>query len=99
MSQDVVTVSGNKTFGTTDDDSCQCVDAAATLTIPLDTADNIFLIGDQIIIFANTASTVSLATAGGVTLNSTGTDISKQYGSATIKKVGANEWIGWGDLV
>jgi len=93
----VVIVEGDKTFGEGDDGTLQRVIATATLTIPAD-ATHQYLITDWIDVFRDTADTVSVVPATGVTLSSAAATINKQCGFARFQKIADNKWIGWGDL-
>jgi hypothetical protein len=93
----IITVTGNKTLGSGDDGTLQQVTSAAIITIPNDATYD-FVIGDYIHLFRDTASAVSIAAGGGVTLKSIGTNLSSQNTYACLRKIAANTWIAWGSL-
>jgi hypothetical protein len=73
--------------------------AGGTLTIPADATFN-FPVGTAIDILQTSSSQVTIAGAGGVTVNATpGLKIRTQWSSATIVKRAANTWVAMGDLV
>lgn len=72
--------------------------SAITLTIPADSSVN-FPIGTSIDILQTGAGQVTIAGAGGVTVNATpGLKLRAQWSSATLFKRAANTWVVMGDL-
>jgi hypothetical protein len=72
--------------------------SALTLTIPADSAVN-FPIGTSLDILQTSTGQVTIAGAGGVTVNATpGLKLRTQWSSATLFKRAANTWIVMGDL-
>jgi hypothetical protein len=87
-------VSADKTFGLTDANDEQQVDAVAILTIPTN-AIEAFLRGDKLLVLSITASTVTVTASVGVTLNGIdggSTDLTSQYSDAVITKIGTDAW-------
>lgn len=72
---------------------------AITLTIPTNTTAA-FDIGTQIVLVQGGAGTVTVAPAGGVTMNSLGAanDIAGQWGVARLLKTATNTWVLSGDI-
>ena len=71
---------------------------AITLTVPLNSSVA-FAIGDRIDLLQNGAGQVTVAAAGGVTINSTpGLKLRAQWSSATLVKLDTNTWVLIGDL-
>lgn len=72
---------------------------AITLTIPTN-ATAAFDIGTQIVLVQGGAGTVTVAPAGGVTMNSLGAanDIAGQWGVARLLKTATNTWVLSGDI-
>ena len=69
-----------------------------TMTVPLDSYVN-FTVGTQIILLQTGAGQVTVAGAGGVTVNATpGLKLRTQWSSATLIKRAANTWVLIGDL-
>ena len=89
-------ITGDTTFDATDVGIFHLVTAAAVLTIPSD-ADVDDVVADEIFLFVDTASAVTLAVAEGVTLKTKGTTLT-QNGYVTLCKIAANTWIAFGDL-
>ena len=72
--------------------------SAVTLTIPADSALN-FPIGTSLDILQTGAGQITIAGAGGVTVNSTpGLKLRTQWSGATLFKRAANTWVVYGDL-
>ena len=72
--------------------------SATTLTIPADASVN-FPVGTSIDILQTGAGQVTIAGAGGVTVNATpGLKLRTQWSSATLFKRAANTWVVYGDL-
>lgn len=91
-----IIVPGNKTLGVNDDGILQLVRDTSIITIPNDSTYD-FVIDDEIEIFRDTANVVRIVAASGVTIRAKGLNIDVS-GRATFKKIGANDWIGYGDL-
>lgn len=73
--------------------------AGGTLTIPTDSSVN-FQIGTAIDLLQTGVSQVTIAGAGGVTVNATpGLKLRTQWSSATLVKRSENTWLVMGDLV
>ena len=71
---------------------------AITLTVPLNSSVA-FAIGDRIDLLQKGAGQVTVAAAGGVTINSTpGLKLRAQWSSATLVKLDTNTWVLIGDL-
>jgi hypothetical protein len=71
---------------------------ATTVTIPTDATLN-FPIGTSIDILQTSTGQVTIAGAGGVTVNSTpGLKLRTTWSSATLFKRAANTWVVYGDL-
>lgn len=69
-----------------------------TLTIPLDSSVP-FTVGTQIIVLQTGAGQITLAGAGGVTVNATpGLKLRAQWSSVTLIKRATNTWVAIGDL-
>jgi len=69
-----------------------------TMTVPLDSSVN-FTVGTQIILLQTGAGQVTVAGAGGVTVNATpGLKLRTQWSSATLIKRAADTWVLIGDL-
>ena len=90
------TVTTSSTLALTDaGDFLKCTnETAITITIPTNTAVA-FTVGTEIIITQYGAGTVTIAHDTGVNMNSLDSNdqIAGQYGSATLKKIGTDEWI------
>jgi hypothetical protein len=72
--------------------------SATTLTIPADSTFN-FPIGTSIDVLQTNTGQVTIAGAGGVTVNATpGLKLRTQWSSATLFKRAANTWVVYGDL-
>lgn len=72
--------------------------SATTITIPTDASLN-FPVGTSIDILQTSTGQVTIAGAGGVTVNSTpGLKLRTQWSSATLFKRAANTWVVYGDL-
>jgi hypothetical protein len=73
--------------------------SAVTITVPANTSVA-FPTGTEIVVFQAGAGQVTFAAAGGVTINSKDSNlkITGQYSSATLKKIGTDEWDMIGDL-
>ena len=72
--------------------------SALTLTIPTDATFN-FPVGTSIDILQTNTGQVTIAGAGGVTVNATpGLKLRTQWSSATLFKRAANTWVVYGDL-
>ena len=70
-------------------------------TITVDTNANIsFPIGTQIVLVRKGTGSVQVVAAGGVTINSVGSNtfIASQYAGATLVKVATDTWYLFGDL-
>ena len=73
--------------------------SATTLTIPLDSSVN-YPVGTSIDVLQTSTGQVTIAAAGGVTMNGTpGFKLRTQWSSATMLKRAANTWIVFGDLM
>lgn len=97
----IVAVAESKTLALTDAATVQKVagEAAVTLTIPLN-ASVAFPVGTEIVVLAYAETDAILAATEGVTLNSASGNkkINGQYATATLKKMGADEWVLYGSL-
>ena len=72
--------------------------SAMTLTIPTDSTFN-FPIGTSMDVLQTSTGQVTIAGAGGVTVNATpGLKLRTQWSSATLFKRAANTWVVYGDL-
>jgi len=72
--------------------------SAMTLTIPADSTLN-FPIGTSLDVLQTSTGQVTIAGAGGVTVNATpGLNLRTQWSSATLFKRAANTWVVFGDL-
>jgi hypothetical protein len=73
--------------------------SAVTITVPANSSVA-FPTGTEIVVFQAGAGQVTFAAAGGVTINSKDSNlkITGQYSSATLKKIGTDEWDMIGDL-
>ena len=72
--------------------------SAMTLTIPADSTFN-FPVGTSIDVLQTSTGQVTIAGAGGVTVNATpGLKLRTQWSSATLFKRAANTWVVFGDL-
>ena len=73
--------------------------SATTITIPADSAVN-FPIGTSIDVLQTSTGQVTIAGAGGVTVNATpGLKLRTTWSSATLFKRAANTWVVYGDLM
>jgi len=90
---DTIVVEGNKTLGAGDDGNLQCVEAAATITLPHEDTYQ-FVKEDEFEITSNTTAVVNLAGETGVTLSSSPT-ITKGTG-VKAKYQGSNTYLIWG---
>ena len=73
--------------------------SAMTLTIPADSTFN-FPIGTSMDVLQTSTGQVTIAGAGGVTVNATpGLKLRTQWSSATLFKRAANTWVVYGDLM
>lgn len=71
---------------------------AMTLTVPTNASEG-FATGDKIDILRKGAGTLTVAGAGGVTVNGTpGLKLRAQWSSATLVKLGTDSWVLIGDL-
>lgn len=67
--------------------------SAVVITIPAN-ATVAFPIGAEITVYRAGAGSLTVAAAGGVTINSISTlVVTTQYGTASLKKVGTNTWV------
>jgi hypothetical protein len=90
--------SANYTLALTDEQTLIEVSAAATITVPTN-ASVAFAIGTQINLLATGTGSVTIAPAGGVTINATPSLILRaQWSSATLIKRATNTWVLVGDL-
>lgn len=91
----IVTQTGSNTFALTDGNTWQkCTSAGAmTLTVPTN-ASVAFPVGTEIDVYQQGAGQVSIAAAGGVTINSAfgNLKIAAQYTGASLKKTATNTW-------
>jgi hypothetical protein len=89
----------NTLSGVERDDLIEMASASAmTLTIPTDSTFN-FPIGTSIDVLQTSTGQVTIAGAGGVTVNATpGLKLRTQWSSATLFKRAANTWVVFGDL-
>jgi hypothetical protein len=72
--------------------------SATTVTIPADSTFN-FPVGTSIDVLQTSTGQVTIAGAGGVTVNATpGLKLRTQWSSATLFKRAANTWVVYGDL-
>jgi hypothetical protein len=72
--------------------------SATTLTIPADSTVN-YPVGTTLDILQTSTGQVTIAGAGGVTVNATpGLKLRTQWSSATLMKRAANTWVVYGDL-
>jgi len=72
--------------------------SAITLTIPLESSVA-FVIGDRIDILQSNTGQVTIAGAGGVTVNATpGLKLRARWSSATLIKLDTNSWVVIGDM-
>jgi hypothetical protein len=72
--------------------------SAVTLTIPTDSTLD-FPIGTSLDVLQTSTGQVTIAGAGGVTVNATpGLKLRTQWSSATLFKRAANTWVVFGDL-
>ena len=73
--------------------------SAVTITVPANSSVA-FPTGTEIVVFQAGAGQVTFTAAGGVTINSKDSNlkITGQYSSATLKKIGTDEWDMIGDL-
>ena len=72
--------------------------SAATLTIPADSTVN-YPVGTTLDVIQTNSGQVTIAGAGGVTVNATpGLKLRTQWSSATLLKRAANTWLVFGDL-
>ena len=72
--------------------------SATTLTIPADSSVN-YPVGTTLDILQTSTGQVTIAGAGGVTVNATpGLKLRTQWSSATLLKRAANTWVVYGDL-
>ena len=94
----LITVTADKTLGIGDDGTMQCATALVTITIPVD-ATHLFLVNDTIEIFNCHTAAITLDLEEGVDIHRTGTNKIVKDGHCTIRKIGVNEWLAWGDLV
>jgi hypothetical protein len=73
--------------------------SAMTLTIPADATLN-FPIGTSLDVLQTSTGQVTIAGAGGVTVNATpGLKLRTQWSSVTLFKRAANTWVAYGDLM
>lgn len=74
--------------------------SAATLTIPTN-ATVAFDIGTTITVLQTGAGQITIAGAGGVTVNSAGSrlKLTQQWSACTLIKRATNTWVAFGDLV
>jgi len=94
----VVDVSTSKTVTSADNRTVQRVTAAATITLPEDTTENLPA-GFTIEVMKDTTGTVGFAVEGtDVLRTSAGTDILTQYNWATAVKIASGVWAIYGDL-
>lgn len=98
----IVTEAGTtKTFALTDIGSYvrTTSGSAVTITVPANSSVA-FPTGTEIVVFQAGAGQVTFSAAGGVTINSKDSNlkITGQYSSATLKKIGTDEWDMIGDL-
>jgi hypothetical protein len=91
--------SSNTLSGVERDDLIEMASSSAmTLTIPTDSTFN-FPIGTSIDVLQTSTGQVTVAGAGGVTVNATpGLKLRTQWSSATLFKRAANTWVVYGDL-
>ena len=91
--------SSNTLSGVERDDLIEMASSSAmTLTIPADSTFN-FPIGTSMDVLQTSTGQVTIAGAGGVTVNATpGLKLRTQWSSATLFKRAANTWVVYGDL-
>jgi hypothetical protein len=89
----------NTLSGVERDDLIEMASASAmTLTIPADSTFN-FPVGTSMDVLQTSTGQVTIAGAGGVTVNATpGLKLRTQWSSATLFKRAANTWVVFGDL-
>jgi hypothetical protein len=86
------------TFASGDENKIIELDGTFTVTIPSDSTFN-FPIGTYINILQITSGTITIAGAGGVTVNgSPGLKLNSQWSGASIIKRSSNTWVAVGDL-
>jgi hypothetical protein len=86
------------TFASGDENKIIELDGTFTVTIPSDSTFN-FPIGTYINILQITSGTITIAGAGGVTVNgSPGLKLNSQWSGASIVKRSSNTWVAVGDL-
>lgn len=94
----ILDVSGNKTLGLDDANTLQRVTTTAGITIPLNSSVP-FDTGATMIIYAKTASGVTLLPASGVLINTeVGLILNDENSVAVLVKEAADEWLLYGSL-
>lgn len=91
----IVTQSDSNTFALTDANTWQKCTKASAMTLTVDTNANVaFPTGTEIDIYQQGAGQVTIAAAGGVTINSVfgNLKIANQYTGASLKKTATNTW-------
>lgn len=95
MTHTTIILSTSKTLGEEHSGMTIIVDAAATITLPLDSTYK-FIEDDEFIIISNTTSDVNIVGENGVTfLGLFSATLSTKGSSVTIRKHGSNEYIMW----
>lgn len=90
----IITQTGSNTFALTDGNTFQKCTSATAMTLTVPTNSTAFPIGTEIGIYQQGAGQVSIAAAGGVTINSAFANlkIATQYTGAFLKKTATNTW-------
>lgn len=91
----IVTQTGSNTFALTDGNTWQKCTAAGAMTLTVPTNASVaFPTGTEIDVYQQGAGQVSIAAAGGVTINSAFSNlkIAAQYTGASLKKTATNTW-------
>jgi len=91
-----INVNLNKTLALTDANTVQKVDSISSVTITVPpNASVAFPIDTEIAVIRYGEGNVSIAKGSGVTVNSPGTNLQLygQYTTATLKKIGTDEWL------
>jgi len=92
-----VTVSGNKTLGEGDDGNVQCIEAAATITLPHEDTWK-FKKEDEFEIVSNTSSAINIVGEEGVTLTTLQSIATKGTGKK-VKYQGNNVYLIWSIVI
>ena len=92
-----IIVDGNKTLGAGDDGTVQCIEVAATITLPGETSWK-FKKEDEFTVVSNADGDVVIIGQDDVTLVPEGITLSAKGNSANIKYQGNNTYLVWGSL-